>query len=143
MFKTISFPLSPFLKCISQIVIYCVFIIIQCKIFPWFLLWLLLRAMGYLEACSFIFKYLRIFQGGNDNLLWYSCLGNFMDRGVWWAAVHKDAESHLTEWLSTQAKTHSHVECLQNFGKNTMFYTETKNLAFAFTLITVLPVCLD
>ena len=25
---------------------------------------------------------------GNGNLLQYSCLGNPMDRGVWWAAVH-------------------------------------------------------
>ena len=25
---------------------------------------------------------------GNGNLLQYSCLGNPMDRGVWWATVH-------------------------------------------------------
>ena len=25
---------------------------------------------------------------GNDNLLQYSCLGNPMDRGAWWAIVH-------------------------------------------------------
>ena len=25
---------------------------------------------------------------GNGNLLQYSCLGNSMDRGTWWAAVH-------------------------------------------------------
>ena len=25
---------------------------------------------------------------GNGNPLWYSCLGNPMDRGAWWAAVH-------------------------------------------------------
>ena len=25
---------------------------------------------------------------GNGNLLQYSCLGNPVDRGVWWAAVH-------------------------------------------------------
>ena len=25
---------------------------------------------------------------GNGNLLQYSCLGNPMDRGVWWAAAH-------------------------------------------------------
>ena len=25
---------------------------------------------------------------GNDNPLQYSCLGNPMDRGVWWATVH-------------------------------------------------------
>ena len=26
--------------------------------------------------------------GGNDNPLQYSCLGNPMDRGAWWAPVH-------------------------------------------------------
>ena len=26
--------------------------------------------------------------GGNGNLLQYSCLGNLMDRGAWWATVH-------------------------------------------------------
>ena len=25
---------------------------------------------------------------GNDNLSQYSCLGNHMDRGAWWAIVH-------------------------------------------------------
>ena len=25
---------------------------------------------------------------GNGNLLQYSCLENFMDRGAWWATVH-------------------------------------------------------
>ena len=25
---------------------------------------------------------------GNDNPLQYSCLGNTMDRGAWWAIVH-------------------------------------------------------
>ena len=25
---------------------------------------------------------------GNGNSLQYSCLGNSMDRGVWWATVH-------------------------------------------------------
>ena len=27
-------------------------------------------------------------KGGNGNLLQYSCLGNLMDRGAWWATVH-------------------------------------------------------
>ena len=29
---------------------------------------------------------------GNGNLLWYFCLENPMDRGVWWAAVHRVAK---------------------------------------------------
>ena len=41
--------------------------------------------------------------GGNGNPLQYSCLGNFMDRGAWWAAVHGVTESQ-PEWkrLSTE-----------------------------------------
>ena len=30
---------------------------------------------------------------GNGNPLQYSCLGNLMDRGTWWAAVHGVARS--------------------------------------------------
>ena len=26
---------------------------------------------------------------GNGNPLWYSCLGNPMDSGAWWATVHE------------------------------------------------------
>ena len=25
---------------------------------------------------------------GNGNPFWYSCLGNSMDRGAWWATAH-------------------------------------------------------
>ena len=32
-------------------------------------------------------------RGGNDNPLQYSCLGNPMDRGAWWATVHGVAKS--------------------------------------------------
>ena len=31
--------------------------------------------------------------GGHDNPLWYSCLENLMDRGVWWATVQRVAKS--------------------------------------------------
>ena len=30
---------------------------------------------------------------GNDNSLQYSCLGNCMERGVWWATVHGVAKN--------------------------------------------------
>ena len=32
-------------------------------------------------------------RGRNGNLHWYSCLGNSMDRGAWWAMVHRVAKS--------------------------------------------------
>ena len=35
--------------------------------------------------------------GGHGNPLQYSCLENSMDRGAWWAAVHRVAESDLTK----------------------------------------------
>jgi len=30
--------------------------------------------------------------GGHGNSLQYSCLENFMDRGAWWATVHREEE---------------------------------------------------
>ena len=35
--------------------------------------------------------------GRNGNPLQYSCLENPMDRGGWWAVVHRIAESDMTE----------------------------------------------
>ena len=34
---------------------------------------------------------------GNGNPLQYSCLGNPMDRGAWWATVRGVAESDMTQ----------------------------------------------
>ena len=31
--------------------------------------------------------------GGHDNPLQYSCLENLMDRGAWWATVHRVTKS--------------------------------------------------
>ena len=42
---------------------------------------------------------------GNGNLLQFSCLGNPMDRGAWWATVHGVAKSHD---LATEY-THIHL----------------------------------
>ena len=45
--------------------------------------------------------------GGNGNLLQYSCLENSMDRGAWWAEVHRIAKSWTQ--LSTHTHTHTHT----------------------------------
>ena len=37
------------------------------------------------------------FGEGNGNPLQCSCLGNPMDRGTWWATVHRAVESDTTE----------------------------------------------
>ena len=39
---------------------------------------------------------------GNSNPLQYSCLGNPMDKGAWWAIVHWGLkELDMTGWLGT------------------------------------------
>ena len=40
--------------------------------------------------------------GGNANPLQYSCLENPMDRGAWWATIHRDAKSQT--WLNMHVK---------------------------------------
>ena len=37
------------------------------------------------------------------NALRYSCLGNSMDRGAWWATVHGVTESDRTEHVHTHS----------------------------------------
>ena len=52
--------------------------------------------------------------GGNGNPLQYSCLENPMNRGVWWALVHKVAQSWtLLKWLSTHG-THINKSSLRS-----------------------------
>ena len=46
----------------------------------------------------------------NGSPLQYSCLENLMDRGVWWATVHKVAQSQTwLKWLNTHTYTHTQV----------------------------------
>ena len=46
--------------------------------------------------------------GGNGNPLQYSCLGNPVDRGAWWATVHKvSRESDMTERLNNNNTIYS------------------------------------
>ena len=40
-------------------------------------------------------------EGGNGHVLRYSCLGNSMDRGAWWAIAHGvTKESDMTEQVN-------------------------------------------
>ena len=46
--------------------------------------------------------------GGNGNPLQYSCMGNPMDRGAWWATVHGVAQSltqavHIYTWEKAES----------------------------------------
>ena len=43
---------------------------------------------------------------GNGNPHLYSCLGNAMDRGAWWATVHGVAESEK----NMSVHTHTHID---------------------------------
>ena len=56
-----------------------------------------LRDMGLIPGTG------RSPRGGNSNPLQYSCLGNTMDRGAWWATVHGVPKSQ--KWLSNQTAT--------------------------------------
>ena len=41
------------------------------------------------------FKYQYYLGEGNGKPLQYSCLGNSMDRGAWWATIHGVVESDM------------------------------------------------
>ena len=45
----------------------------------------------------------------NENLLKYSCLGNPMDRGAWWATVHGVAKSWTQPSTHVHSYTHTHT----------------------------------
>ena len=47
---------------------------------------------------------------GNGNSLQYSCLENSMDRGAWWALVHRVRESDTTEQSSMHTHVHMHIQ---------------------------------
>ena len=47
---------------------------------------------------------------GHGNPLQYSCLESPMDRGAWWATVHRvTEESDMTEWLNTHTDTQTDI----------------------------------
>ena len=52
--------------------------------------------------------------GGHGNPLQYSCLGNPMDQGAWWATVHAVTKSQtlfVSDWTTN---THTNKGCISN-----------------------------
>ena len=58
---------------------------------------------GYARVLSSVPESGRFPGGGNGNPLQNSCLGNPVDRGVWWAAVHgiSKSQTRLSKWAHT------------------------------------------
>ena len=57
---------------------------------------------------------------GTGSPLQYSCLGNSLDRGTWWATVHEVAkESNMAEQLSMHAHMMERELTLQDEGQMT------------------------
>ena len=46
----------------------------------------------------------------------YSCRGNPMDRGAWWATVHGVSELGTTEHIRTHTHTHAHTHTHTRIG---------------------------
>ena len=62
----------------------------------------------------------RSFGEGNGNPLQYSCLGNPMDRGSWWATVHGVAKSQtrLSTYTATKARYNSNLRINADIFEN-------------------------
>ena len=61
--------------------------------------------------------------GGNGNLVQNSCLEGSMDRGAWWAAVHRITESDMERVWSAREFTHTFTTASQ-MGQDGICYQE-------------------
>ena len=89
----------------------------------WFLfLWSLLILFTYMSDAGSIPELGRSAGGGHNNPLQYSCLGNPMDRGAWWATVHRVAKSRTrwSEWAHWFV--HSVCVCVWHCTVYTVFF---------------------
>ena len=56
---------------------------------------------------------------GHGNPLQYSCLGNPLDRGPWWATVHRVTKSQIrVKRISTHTKLHMVVQVMFSLSFN-------------------------
>ena len=61
--------------------------------------------------------------GGNGNIFQYSCLGNSMDRGAWWATVHAVTKvRHNLMTASTRQPWEGGVSYYDLFGDKAMVW---------------------
>ena len=59
--------------------------------------------------------------GGHVNPLQYSCLGNPMDRGVWWATVHRVTNNWTRmKWFSSQTKALIFIQVIK--GRSSLLF---------------------
>ena len=68
--------------------------------------------------------------GGNGNPLQYSCLGNPMDRGAWWATAHEVAKNwtKLSDWACMIIVTNIFIITKMNTGLDILRATYTNAL---------------
>ena len=69
--------------------------------------------------------------GDHGTPLQYSCLENPMDRGAWWALVHRIAKSRTR---LKQLGTHARIACVQDSTMCTTFSQERPHLVLIMTL---------
>ena len=75
--------------------IYCYLLFIVLYIYCYYLLFIVFFIYCFYLLLLFIYSI--TIGEGNGNPLQYSCLENPVDRGAWWDAVHRVAESETTE----------------------------------------------
>ena len=66
---------------------------------------------------------------GNGNPLQYACLGNRMDRGTWWAIVHKVTNSQK------QLSTRAHTFCRQGSGEYISLHSQQQYVRVSTELL--------
>ena len=74
--------------------------------------------------------------GENGNPLQYSCLGNPIDRGAWWAIVHWVTNSWM--WLSTSCPLGLFLPILQSPQLSPTYIQDCKTLPNLYSLFKIL-----